>query len=154
MEYKEGHTLKKILLLYKAHSEVINYLFFGGATTFVNWCVYGLAVRLAGFSITIGNVIAWIMAVIFAFVTNKTLVFQSRSWRPLLVLREGSAFLGARIVSGIVEITGVPFLYRAGLDYPLLGIEGFAAKVTVSVIVIVLNYIFSKLFIFRRGKAK
>jgi uncharacterized membrane protein YfhO/putative flippase GtrA len=136
-----------------ASRELVSYLFFGAATTFVNWCVYGLAVRFAGFSVTSGNVIAWIVAVVFAFVTNKIWVFESRSWQPLLVLREGGAFLGARIVSGLVEIVGVPFLYRAGLNYPFLGIEGFAAKITVSVIVIVLNYIFSKLFIFRRKEA-
>jgi len=131
---------------------VVNYLFFGGATTFVNWFVYGVAVRFAGLSITTGNLIAWIAAVIFAFVTNKIWVFESRSWQPTLVLREGGAFLGARIISGIAEIAGVPFLYRLGLDYPLLGIDGFAAKVSVSVIVIIANYIFSKLFIFRKGK--
>ena len=137
----------------KVPREMVNYLFFGAATTFVNWCVYGLVVRFAGFSITAGNVIAWIAAVVFAFITNKIWVFESRSWQPLLVLREGSAFLGARILSGLVEIAGVPLLYRIGLDYPLLGIEGFAAKVFVSVIVIVLNYCFSKLIIFRREKA-
>jgi len=131
-----------------------SYLFFGGATTFVNWFVYGLMVRLAGFPIAVGNITAWVTAVIFAFITNKVWVFQSRSWRPLLVLREGSAFLGARIVSGLVELVGVPFLFQLGLNYPLFGIEGFAAKVIVSIIVVILNYIFSKLFIFRPGKPK
>ena len=131
---------------------MLNYIFFGVGTTFVNWCVYGLAVRFAGFQITTGNIIAWIAGVIFAFITNKIWVFESRSWKLLLVLREGSAFLGARIVSGIAEITGVPLLYHIGLDYPLLGIEGFTAKIAVGIIVIILNYIFSKMFIFRRGK--
>jgi uncharacterized membrane protein YfhO/putative flippase GtrA len=138
----------------KIPGEMVKYLFFGAATTFFNWCVYGLVVRFAGFSVTVGNVIAWFVAVVFAFTTNKIWVFGSRSWQPLLVLREGSAFLGARIFSGLVEIAGVPFLYRVGLNYPLLGIEGFAAKVSVSVIVIVLNYIFSKLIIFRRVKTE
>jgi uncharacterized membrane protein YfhO/putative flippase GtrA len=137
----------------KIPREMVFYLFFGAATTFINWCVYGLAVRFAGFSITAGNVIAWVAAVVFAFITNKIWVFQSRSWQPPVLLREGSAFLGARIFSGLVEIAGVPILYRIGLNYPLLGIEGFAAKVVVSVIVIVLNYFFSKLIIFRRVKA-
>jgi uncharacterized membrane protein YfhO/putative flippase GtrA len=146
-------VMRSALFWYKVHREAVNYLFVGGATTFVNWCVYGLVVRLAGYSVTAGSVIAWIAALVFAFITNKIWVFESRAWQPLLVLREGSAFLGARIISGLVEIIGVPFLYILGLDYPLLGTEGFAAKVSVSVIVIVLNYIFSKLFVFRRGKA-
>jgi putative flippase GtrA len=131
---------------------VLSYLFVGGATTLVNWCVYALLVRLGSFSITVGNGGAWIAGVIFAFITNKVYVFQSRSWKPSLVLREGSAFLGARIVSGLIEIAGVPFLFGLGLNHPLLGIEGFAAKVTVSVIVVILNYIFSKVFIFRKEK--
>jgi len=137
----------------KIPGEMVYYLFFGAVTTFINWCVYGLTVRFAGFSITAGNVIAWVAAVVFAFITNKIWVFRSRSWQPLLVLREGCAFLGARIFSGLIEIAGVPLLYRIGLNYPLLGIEGFAAKVIASVIVIVMNYFFSKLIIFRRVKA-
>ena len=132
--------------------ELIRYLFVGGATTFVNWIVYALMVRFAGLPMIVGNITAWVISVIFAFFTNKLWVFKSRCWHPLLVLREGSAFLAARILSGLVDITGVPFLFHLGLDYPLLGIEGFAAKVTVSVIVVVSNYLFSKLFIFRESK--
>jgi putative flippase GtrA len=143
-------TFKKLISILKTQRELVSYLIFGGATTFVNWCVYGLVVKLAGFSITAGNTIAWVAAVVFAFITNKIFVFQSRSWQPLSVLREASAFLAARIVSGLIEIAGVPFLFYLGLNYPLLGIEGFAAKVIVSVIVVILNYFFSKLFIFRR----
>ena len=68
------------------------------------------------------------------------------------MLREGGTFLGARAVSGMIELIGVPALYHLWFDYPLFGIEGFAAKVTVSVIVIILNYLFSKFVIFRRKK--
>ena len=142
--------INKIIFLLKTHREVVSYLFFGGATTLVNLAAYALLVSLVGLSITAGNVIAWVIAVTFAFITNKIWVFQSRSWKPLLVLREGGAFLGARIITGLLEIIGVPFLFYIGLDYPLFGIEGFAAKVIVTVIVIVLNYLFSKFFIFRR----
>jgi len=143
-----------LIMWNKLPRELAAYLFFGGVTTFVNWAVYGLAIRFLGLSISSGNAIAGIVAVAFAFVTNKIWVFRSRSWRPLLVLREGGAFFGARIVTGIVEMAGVPLLYRAGLDYPLLGIEGFTAKVSVSVVVIIMNYILSKLFIFRRKNAE
>ena len=146
--------LKKIIAFYKAHQELINYLFFGGLTTIVNWGAYSFMVHLAGFPITLGNVVAWAVAVIFAFITNKLWVFKSRSWQPLLVLREGGSFLGARIISALVEIGGMPALYYLGLKYPLFGIEGFLAKVIVSVIVIILNYFLSKLFVFRRKKEK
>ena len=139
-----------VLYTLKKYREIIAYVFVGGATTFVNWFVYAIMVRLAGFSILTGNITAWIIAVAFAFITNKIWVFQSRSWHPPVVLREGSAFLGARILSGIIDMAGVPFLFHLGLNYPLLGIEGFAAKVTISAIVLVLNYVFSKLFIFRK----
>lgn len=143
---------QRLAKLYKLHREKLHYLFFGGATTLVNWCVYALLVRLGGRSVETGNTIAWAVAVVFAFVTNKLWVFESRSWRPKLVLREAAAFLGARAVSGLVELAGVPLLVRLGLGYPLLGIEGFAAKAVVSVAVIILNYIFSKLFVFRGKK--
>ena len=127
-------------------------MFFGGATTFVNWGVYGLLMQFSGFTIAVSNGIAWITAVVFAFIVNKIWVFNSRSWHPLLVVREGGLFLGARILSGLLEIIGVPLLYHLGFNYPLFNIEGFAAKIIVSIIVIVLNYIFSKMIIFRKNK--
>jgi putative flippase GtrA len=109
-------------------------------------------VRFAGLSVTMGNSIAWIASVSFAFIANKKFVFQSRSWKPSVVLKEGSAFFGARLVSGLMEIIGVPFVYHAGLDYRLFGIDGFVAKLSVSVIIITFNYIASKFFIFRKNK--
>jgi putative flippase GtrA len=144
--------VKKLISFYKAHQEPINYLFFGALTTLVNWCSYSLLVRFAGFTITVSNVIAWVVAVIFAFLTNKMWVFKSRSWQPLVVLREGGSFLGARIITALVEIAGVPAIFHLGINYPLFGIEGFLAKVIISVIVIILNYILSKVFIFRQKK--
>ena len=134
----------------KTYREVISYILVGGATTFVNWAVYSLMVSFGGFQITVSNISACIVSVLFAFFTNKIWVFQSRSWHPSMVLREGISFLGARIVSGLIDIAGVPLIYHLGFDYPLFGIEGFASKVTVSIIVVILNYFFSKFFIFRR----
>ena len=144
--------MKKIVSVYKSHRELINYLFFGGATTFVSWCVYGLMALTQ--SIEVSNIISWLAAVAFAFFANKIWVFESRSWQLYLVLREAGSFLGARIVSGLVEIFGMPFLYYIGLNYPLLGIEGFAAKAVISVIIVILNYIFSKLIVFNHKKCK
>ena len=142
--------LEKIKQFLFRRREIIVYLIFGVLTTFVNWCVYGLFVKIAGLPVAAGNVIAWTAAVIFAFFTNKIFVFQSRSWQPLKVLREAGTFLAARIISGIIELAGVPALYYLGLNFPLFNIEGFLAKVIVTVFVIILNFFLSKKFIFKR----
>ena len=134
----------------KNYKELISYLFMGVATTFVNWGVYSLMVSLAGISITISNACAWIISVIFAYITNKIWVFHSRSWHISVVLRESISFFGARVISGLIDIAGVPLLFNLGLNYPLFGIEGFTAKVSISIIILSLNYIFSKFFIFRK----
>ena len=87
---------------------------------------------------------------LFAFATNKRFVFDSRSWKAPVLLYEFFAFFGARILSGVVEIFLPSLLMEIGLNQEVLGIKGFMAKLAASVIVIVLNYIFSKLFIFRK----
>ena len=140
---------QKLVSFYKARREMIHYLFFGVATTFVNWLVYGMVMRLFAVSITVANVISWIVAVTFAFFTNKVWVFESRSWQLKRVAREAAAFLGARLSSGLVELAGVPLLVYLGLDQTILGIEGFAAKLLIGIVVIILNYVLSKLIVFK-----
>ena len=133
----------------KRQQEIISYLFFGGLTTLVNFVVYIFFVHLIGLSITFSNAIAWVIAVLIAFVTNKLWVFQSKSWMAKKVLREAGSFLGARITTGLLDMIGVPLLFYIGLRYPLFGIEGFTAKLIIAVLVIILNYVFSKAFVFR-----
>lgn len=87
--------------------------------------------------------IAWLIAVLFAFVVNKLFVFQSKSWRKDIVYKEFTLFIGARIFSGTFEILGLPFLLWLGIQQSLLGIEGLVAKIIVSVLVIVLNLNYS-----------
>ena len=142
--------MKRIKELYEAHREIISYLFFGGATTAVNWVCYALCVRGFGMAVTPGNIISWVVAVTFAFVTNKLWVFQSKSWAFPLWLKEAGAFYAGRVFSGLIELVGVPLLIKAGIDQPLFGVEGFAAKLIVTVVGIILNYILSKFLIFRK----
>ena len=142
--------MKKLRELYEAHREIISYLFFGGATTVVSWATYALFVGALGMAVTPGNILSWVCAVTFAFVTNKLWVFQSRSWAWPLWLKEAAAFFGGRVFSGLVELFGLPLLIKLGLDQPLFGIEGFAAKLVVTVVVIILNYILSKFIAFRK----
>ena len=139
--------LKDLLAKYR---EVISYLFFGGLTTLVSWGTYALFVGPLALGTNVGNVLSWVCAVSFAFVTNKLWVFNSKSWAWPAWLKEAGAFFAGRIFSGVVELGGLPLLMWMGLDQPLFGIEGFAAKVTISVVVIILNYFLSKFLVFRK----
>ena len=128
--------------------EQILYLVFGVATTLVNWVVYTLS--LLFFSLTVSNSIAWFFAVVFAFIVNKIYVFRSVGTSTKKTFKELSLFFYARIFSGIFEIAGLPLLVWIGLDQKIFGIEGAVAKIVISVIVIVLNYLFSKFVIFKK----
>ena len=139
--------INKILSKYK---EPISYLFFGGLTTLVNWIVYTISLKFFSEKVEISNVIAWIVAVIFAYITNKLFVFRSKGLSLKATIKEISLFFTSRITSGIIEIFGFPLLYYAGLNQSFLGIDGFIAKVLISILVIILNYIFSKLIVFKK----
>ena len=143
--------IKRLLLKYK---EVIMYLIFGVATTLVNWVVYSLLMKTSAVNMTISNAIAWFTAVVFAYITNKLFVFESKSWNVAEVWKEVVKFFGARIATGVIEIGGLPLLYYIGVKQSLFGVEGFVAKILVSVIVVILNYVFSKILIFTNDKKK
>ena len=144
---------EKILSLIKKYRELISYVFFGAATTFVNFAVYTLSVSVIGIdSLTAANLISWVVAVTFAFFTNKLFVFGSSSLSTRTLLREGIAFFGTRAFSGAVEVLLPEQLVWLGLDAALLGVEGSLAKLVVSIAVIILNYVFSKLLVFRKKK--
>ena len=144
-------TIKNLFIKYR---ELIVYFITGVLTTLVNWASYAVLVRMAGWSVAVSNAAAWIIAVIFAYVTNKLWVFRSYSWKIGFVLREAALFVGARILTGIFEIVSVPFLVNIGLSQPLFGVKGMWAKILVSVVVMVLNYVFSKLIVFRNSGDK
>lgn len=101
---------------------------------------------------TLSNAIAWIIAVLFAFVTNKIFVFESKDKSLATILKEGVSFIGSRAATGALEILLPTLLFKFGLNQSFLGIDGFWAKAFVSVLVIILNYVFSKLIVFRKKK--
>ena len=146
--------MKKILELYNKYREIINYIFFGGCTTIVSWVTYGLFVGTLAMPLMSGKILSWICAVTFAFITNKIWVFQSRSMDGKTLLRESVEFFASRVATGVVEVLGLPLLMKAGLDASWFGVEGFAANVVVTIVVIVLNYIVSKFLVFRKNKTK
>jgi len=142
--------MNKILELYKKHREIINYIVFGGCTTLVSWATYALFVGGMDMEILAGKILSWICAVSFAFVTNKLWVFFSRAVDWKTWLREGVEFFASRAATGVVEVLGLPVLMKLGLDASLFGVEGFAANIVVTVVVIILNYIVSKFLVFRK----
>ncbi len=158
--------MKKIWAQIEKYKEIISYLFWGVMTTLVSWLSYSLfalllrgqaaPVTILGFHtsmvVLVSNILSWICAVSFAFVTNKLWVFESRNWEVRVVMPELGKFISARLITGVLEIVLVPLLVAVGLNQMILGIEGMAAKVVVSVLIVVLNYVFSKIFIFKRGK--
>lgn len=135
-------TIRNLITKYK---ELILYIFWGAATTAVNYCAYFLCTRLGQMHYIAANVLAWLVAVLFAFWSNKCFVFKSTSWAPRFVLPELYKFTGARVFSGLLE-TGILWL---GVD--VLHFHDGITKLLVSVLVVILNYVFSKLFIFHRG---
>lgn len=148
--------------LFDKHREIIMYLIFGVATTVVSWASYAIFTKIIpeisfwGITIaltTTSNVLSWICAVLFAYITNKIWVFDSKSWHPSVAIKELGLFVASRILSGIFEWFGLPLLILIGLNQTIFGIEGMLAKVLISVIVVILNYIFSKLFVFKNKKA-
>ena len=141
--------LKSLLRIYR---EPVSYLFFGGLTTVVSWASYALFAGPLALGVTPANILSWVCAVSFAFVTNKLWVFNSRSWAWPGWAKEAAAFVAGRLFSGAVELGGLPLLMWLGLDQALFGVEGFAAKVAISIVVIVLNYFLSKFLVFRKKK--
>ena len=117
--------MKRILELLKKHEEIISYLFFGGLTTVVNYLVYLPCYNLLGISGAVSNVIAWIAAVAFAYLTNKPFVFKSHNWSAKTVLPELTKFVGCRVGSGLVE-TAIIFV-----TVDRLGLNGNVIKISV-----------------------
>ena len=136
--------IQKIKTLVLQHWEVLSYLFFGVLTTVVNYLVYLPVYNLLGWSAALSNAVAWVVAVAFAYLTNKPFVFRSHDWSAKTVIPELTKFVGCRVASGAAEtlilLVAVDMLYWNGNLWKLL----------TSVIVVILNYIGSKLVVFRK----
>ncbi len=130
--------------LLKKYRDVLSYLVFGVLTTAVNYGVYLPCYNLLGLSAAVSNGVAWVFAVAFAYLTNKPFVFQSHDWSMQTVLPELTKFIGCRIGSGAAE-TGILLV-----TVDILGWNGNAWKLLTSVLVVVLNYVGSKLLVFSR----
>ena len=152
--------MSKIKELLKKYEELILYVVFGGLTTVVNFVAFWLLNKALGEELyLVNNVIAWFVSVVFVYVTNKLWVFESKSWAPKILLKEVPEFFAARLFSLFVEEGGLwLFVDKMGFDkfsFSILGFEftgKLIAKILLAVIVVILNYFFSKFVIFAKKK--
>ncbi len=142
--FKKVINLKIVKLginLYLKYKEIINYLFIGGCTTIVSILSYTIFLKIFNIHYQISNILSWILAVIFAYFTNKTFVFNSKNKN---ILKELFLFVKYRVYSLIVDMVCMYLL----ID--LLKIDDLIAKIIVQIIIVIINYIFSKLFVFKK----
>lgn len=136
--------MKTIRALIEKYYDILVYLVFGVLTTVVNYIVYLPCYNLLGLGAAVSNVIAWTVAVAFAYLTNKPFVFRSHDWSAKTVVPELTKFVGSRIASGALE-TGIIYVTVDCLLW-----NGNIMKLVTSVLVVIMNYVASKLLVFRR----
>ena len=136
---------EKIGELWRKYREVILYLVFGVATTLVNFAVFYL-LDFLGVHYLAATLIAWFVSVLFAYLTNRRFVFASEAKGAGAILKEALLFFAGRGFSGLLD-----------MGLMALGVEVFRWderiwKIPVNILVIVLNYVISKLLVFRKKK--
>lgn len=135
--------IKKI---YTQYREAIVYIFFGGCTTLINLGTYYLLRNLTNWNYNLENVISVSISILFAYFVNSRFVFRSAVHGFVPRIYEFFKFVSARFVTMLIEVGGVWIM----VDF--LSIPDRFSKLIIQFIVLVLNYIFSKLLVFRPGK--
>ncbi len=128
---------------YNKYKEVLLYLLFGGLTTIVNILTFYIFRKL-NVELYISNIIAWIISVLFAFITNKLFVFESKNKTKKENIKEITSFFGFRLLSLVFDMGSMFLLIN------ILKINDLLSKIFANILVVILNYIFSKLFIFKK----
>lgn len=136
--------IDRIRALLVKYQDIISYLVFGVLTTVVNFLVYYPLTNFFTLDATVANVIAWAVSVAFAFLTNKPFVFKSHDWSPEVVQPELAKFVGTRLGSGLIETAMIFLLVN------LLRFDGNIVKLVASVLVVIINYVGSKLLVFKK----
>ena len=143
-----GTSMAKIKALFLKYKGLIMYAVFGGLTTLVNMAAYYLCFNIIGISNVPSVIIAWILAVCFAFITNKLWVFNSKSFSAKVLKHELPTFFGARIATGLLDV-GIMYLAVDVLHW-----NSTVWKLISNILVIIINYIASKLLIFKHPAEK
>lgn len=134
-----------MLNLIKKNKETILYLIFGICTTIINIFVYGFSANILLLNTVTSTIIAWIISVIFAYITNRKFVFNSNTKNIMSILKEFISFMICRITTGLLDV-GIMYLFVDKLNY-----NGIIIKIASNVLVIIINYIVSKLVIFKHS---
>ena len=138
------NTIKGLYLNYK---EIINYLVFGVLATIVNFVSYYIFARMIGIDEVVSSGLSWFVSVLFAYITNKLFVFDSQTETKKDLIKECISFFLARIASGILCDVGT-----FALLVKVFKINDIIAKIVTQVMVVIVNYIFSKFIIFKKQK--
>lgn len=138
--------MEKILNLYKKHKEIINYLIVGALTTVVSLAVYYICVFTflnpeKSVELQIANILSWIAGVIFAYFTNRKFVFESKNTNKI---KEASKFVSSRLTTLLLD------MFIMWLGVTLLHFNDKLIKIISQILVIIGNYILSKLFVFKK----
>ena len=137
-----------IINILKKYRSFIAYAVFGVLTTLVNIVTYNICYVQMGMDNSLSNIISWVFAVTFAYLTNKVWVFDSRSWDWSVLIKEVPAFISCRLATGIMDLV----IMFVSVD--LMKADAMIMKILSNVLVIILNYIFSKLVIFKKNTLK
>lgn len=149
-------VLKRFEPVYVKRKEVLMYLFFGVCTTLVGYIFYYIPLEIinlpdkeilgitVNLTVQVSNVISWICAVTFAYLTNRTWVFENKASGAAAVTKECADFFAGRLVTLVIENVLMNLMTVSA------GIGDMLSKIIVSVVTVILNYIISKLFVFRK----
>ncbi len=137
-------TLKGLYLEYK---EIINYLVFGVLTTVVNFVSYFIFAKLLKIDEVVSSGLSWFCSVLFAYITNRIFVFESTANTKKAFLKELVSFFMARIASGILCDVGT-----FAIMVKVLNINDVVSKIVTQVMVVIVNYVFSKFIVFKKNK--
>ena len=132
-------NIKKII-----NTQTILYVIFGILTTMVNLISYYFFSNIMSINYLISNMISWIISVLFAYITNKFYVFNSKDTSKDIIIKEFIKFVNCRLTSGIIEMILLFLLVD------MLAVNDIISKLVIGVIVVILNFIFSKLFVFKK----
>ncbi len=141
----EKIKLKKLVDIYKAHIEVMRYLIFGALTTVINILTYYICLYVLHIPNLISNIIAWILSVIVAYLTNRKYVFDSKAETPKAIIIEVISFFASRIATLLID-EGIMYVTVDKLLW-----NGLLMKIISNVIVIILNFVLSKLVVFKKN---